>query len=259
MRIKRLQEPAAFTAFVLLIFLTAAWSLRHQGQVYPKNVHLDAAPSFQTMPTTRQLGSRQNNRVHVVQIFDAGSLQVSKPRPVREKPVRQQKVGTPPKLAQQGNWPTIDADYSSIGFDGFLDIVDRLGGRFFLLTHNGLGPEVSLRDSTILGPNVEPGLAVSRPYLVTDEEVARRLRSLPLPRGAKRGSVVLLLSGWFDAMLWREIDRAVTQAGQSLSSVAVIQARYVQSPSGTYLALGRMRVRSKQGVVELKKLIRLPL
>ena len=270
MTIRCKRKPIPLLLLSLLIIGAAAWWFWNQGST-AEQVRLDQASSrpATTAQALTNSSQREAVEVHIVSVIDASTLPnvvpagaegmpIPRRKPLipRQKPRQQNKQGAQSQF-QQGNWPTLDADYSSLGFDSFLDIINRLGGRFFLLVNGSLGPEVSLTDGRILGPRLEPGLAIARPYLVTDEVIQKRLPN-SLPSGANRNSVVLLLSSWFDRVLWQELERAVSQQGEKLENIVLIKAAYVKRPSGFYLSMEKVVVRGTGKVLHLNRSIRLP-
>ncbi len=51
-------------------------------------------------------------------------------------------------------------------------------------------------------------------YLVKDEEVRERLNGMRMPPGSRRDRVVLLLTNWFDRVLWNELRDIAELNGQ---------------------------------------------
>ena len=139
-----------------------------------------------------------------------------------------------------------------------MNLVERLGGRFFLLTKDGLGAEISLRDGRILGPSVEAGLAISRPHLVTDPAINQRLKTLSLSKEISVASAVLLWSEWFDNYLWEQIEAALSQHGHTLENITLIKAAYTKTKHDVFLSLHSAVVRENGKRLKLDWIIRLP-
>lgn len=239
-----------FFLSLLLLFVLVLYLPQHSNKVV---LTLDAPSSPQT--------TAEKTKPRLVQTFDAATLKTipnARLATKLDKPT-QKEIGVEPKPEirtspqKKGTAPTLDADFSKIGFDTYLNVVERLGGRFFLLTEQGLGPEVSLKEGRVLGPRVEAGLAVDRPHLVTDPAIRQRLKSL------STSSAVLLWSAWFDAFLWEQIEEAVLEQDQTLNNIALIKAAYHQKSSVIYLTLFSAVVREDGTEIDLNRVIRLPL
>ncbi len=70
---------------------------------------------------------------------------------------------------------------------------------------------------------------------------------------------MLLLSGWFDRLLWRGLENAVSQHGERLANIALIKASYVKKSGGVYLSIGRVVVRGNGKTLHLNRSVKLPL
>lgn len=209
----------------------------------------------QADPTPQRSGSLTPGKVtRIVPLYDAGSLPVlqlnlpssatAAPTPTQSSVQQAREAGPDRATFEKGTWPILELEYDQLGFDRYLGVIEKLGGRFYLLINGtALGPEVSLRQGLILGPRAEGGAATDRPYLVSDSVIRKRLADVELPFGAARGSVVLLLSRWIDESLWKVIERSVSRQGLALEDISLVKGSYVKDGAGVYLRLDTALVR----------------
>lgn len=155
-------------------------------------------------------------------------------------------------------WPVLVANYSAIGIDAYLKAIARLGGRFHVLVKDRIGPEVDMVAMRVLGPAIDSGLALKHPHFVEDKEIRARLELLQLPLGANREGVVLLLSGWFNRVLWGTVADGVMAPDLKIQDLAEVEASYVKADDGFFLHLGNAKVRATGGTVRIDRLIQLP-
>ncbi len=198
--------------------------------------------------------SRKSARL--VPLYPAGSLVLARPRPkpagakVRERKEMRRaarkpapaKPGSPPSPAVEGERPVLEVDYQEIGFDRYLDVIERVG-RFFVLIETGdgagLGPEVSLRAGAIVrtGGHDTDALASTRPHLVSDPGIRERLAVIGLPAGANGDRLVLLLTKPFDSLLWDTIRESLSKKGLALNDIARVRGAYEEGRNGVFLRL----------------------
>jgi hypothetical protein len=199
--------------------------------------------------------SRKSARL--VPLYPAGSLVVAKPRPkparakVRERKETKRTAGKPapakpgslPSPEVEGKRPALEVDYRDIGFDRYLDVIERVG-RFFVLIETGdgagLGPEVSLRAGAIVrtGGHDMDVLASARPHLVSDPGIRKRLAVIGLPAGAHGDRLVLMLTKPFDSLLWDTIRKSLSKEGLALNDIAQVKGAYEEGRNGVFLRLG---------------------
>ena len=194
--------------------------------------------------------SRKSARL--VTLYPAGSLAVAKPKPagakVRERKKTRRdagkpapaKPGSPLSLEGEGKRPVLEVDYQEIGFDRYLDVIERVG-RFFVLIETGdgagLGPEVSLRAGAIVrtsGHDMDV-LASTRPHLVSDPGIQERLAAISLPAGAHGDRLVLMLTKPFDSLLWDAIRESLSEKGLALNDIAQVKGAYEEGRNGVFL------------------------
>ena len=139
-------------------------------------------------------------QARIVTLYPAGSFTVKKTKP-KSKPPKKKQVEKPPikqkvevkKLEVQpqkkptpkhkdvprvshtfkGDRPTLEVGYGDIGFDRYIDVMERVGRLFVLIDDEGqikLGPEVSLKRKKRLGERgIDEGrFALDRPHLISD-------------------------------------------------------------------------------------------
>ncbi len=198
--------------------------------------------------------SRKSARL--VPLYPAGSLVVAKPKPagakVRERKNKKTKraarkpapakPGSPPSPKVEGKRPILVVDYRDIGFERYLNIIERVG-RFFVLieTKNGarLGPEISLRARSVVrtGGRDMDVLALARPNLVSDPGIRERLAAIGLPAGAHGDRLVLMLTKPFDSLLWDTIRELLANNGLALNDIAQVKGAYEEGRNGVFLRL----------------------
>lgn len=170
----------------------------------------------------------------------------------------------PPSMARDGDRPILDVNYDEIGFEKYLDIIERVGRLYVLIsTPDGLkmGPQVSLKKKALVpGAKSDVGdLAFDRPHLVSDPRIQERLAEVNLPEGASNDSVVLLLTKPFDSVLWDAISATISQSGLVLGAVAQIKGAYVKGRTGVFLRLDRAVPKSGKGEIALNRQVRVTL
>ena len=210
------------------------------------------AASQATSQAARNESRTSRKSARLVPLYPVGNLYVSKPEPkTPQLPPAENRAAaspppedapSPPSPELEGERPVLEVGYEEIGFDKYLDIIERVG-RFFVLTEteNGvrLGSEVSLREGTVLPSNAidMDVLATNRPHLVSDPRIQERLAAIDLPPGAHDDSVVLILKKPFDSVLWDIIEEAVSGRGLALDEIARIRGAYEENAKGVFLRL----------------------
>lgn len=183
------------------------------------------------------------------------------------KPRTQQSPISKPQLSsteRDGDRPILDVNYDEIGFEKYLDIIERVGRLYVLIsTPDGLklGPQVSLKDKALVpgGKMDVDDFALDRPHLVSDPHIQERLMEVNLPEGASNESVVLLLTKPFDSVLWDAISATISQSGLVLGAVAQIKGAYVEGGRGVFLRLDQAVPKSGRGEVALNRKVRVTL
>jgi hypothetical protein len=221
--------------------------------------------------------------IRLVTLYPAGSLKIPKSEQVKVTSTEKTKRSSPPrkltksspipKSAPQPNPPSVERDgdrpvlevsYDEIGFDRYLDVIERIG-RLFLLVVQGqnmrLGPEVSLRTLSVLGsgPSHTEHLAVERPHLVNDPFIRDLLSAIILPSGALDDRIVLLLNQPFDDLLWELIRETAREKNIRISDIAKISGSYVGKKSGVFLILQHVVLRNSNKRVSFARHIRVTL
>ena len=215
----------------------------------------DAASPSRAADSPASAKARNSRKsARLVALYPAGSLAVAKPKPagakVRErkkmkraarKPIPA-KPGSPPSPVVEGKRPVLEVDYQDIGFDRYLDVIERVG-RFFVLIETGdgarLGPEVSLRAQAVVrtGGHDMDVLASARPHLVSDPGIQVRLAAIGLPADARGDRLILLLTKPFDSLLWDTIREALSKKGLALNDIAQVRGAYEEGRNGVFLRL----------------------
>jgi len=219
--------------------------------------------------------SRKSQEVRVVTLYPAGSISVRKPPPKEKPPVRKVKaqkkrVEAPKKKTKPlkvlakttpmktkpppekdiphvsrtyiGERPKLEVGYDYIGFDRYIDVMERVG-RLFVLIEDGdkvkLGPEVSLIRRTILGDRgiEKEQYAVDRPHLISDPFIGEILSELDLPETALKDRVVLLFNSPFDDLLWDVIASVADAKNITLGSIMQVSGDYIEKGDGIILKL----------------------
>lgn len=183
-----------------------------------------------------------------------------RPRP----PVNKVDKSGIPSLKLSGERPVLDVSYETIGFDRYLEIIEKVG-RFFLLIDKGgniaVGPEISLLRGAVM-PGVRgdmSGLAVKRPNLVRDSQVSRRLEIMGLPPDAIEDRVILLLRKPFDRLLWNAVRSGLSSKGLALKDIARIEGAYEEIDDNVFLKLEVAVARDGRREVPLEKRIKVSL
>ncbi len=189
----------------------------------------------------------------------------AEPKEIQDPPERPTVQNQPVAIvASAAEWPSLEVAYDRIGFERYLEVVERVG-RFFTLVRRdgsmGLGPHVSLRWGYVDGALDADlrGLAERRPHLVRDPKIRNRLASLRLPPDADRESLVLVFTEPFDSLLWNAIGDAVHRHGIALKDVGHVKGTYVEAPNGVFLDLESAFVREGGAEFRLDRRMRVSL
>jgi len=199
-----------------------------------------------------------------VPLYPAGDIYVEKPKPKKEPPIKKPPRKSPPMPAFDGDRPVLEVGYDAIGFERYLEVIERVG-RFFVLIDGAegveLGPEVSLRDGTLNGMEYADTdhLASERPHLVSDPRIQERLAAIGVPSDAYDDSVVLMLTRPFDSLLWDVIGEALAKRGLALDEVTEIDGAYVEGGNGVFLHLDAAIAKTDQRRVPLGRRLRISL
>jgi hypothetical protein len=237
-----------------------------EDQVQPKNER-----SSKATPKHINAKPEMTKKARLVPVYDSGSL--SSPEPVTQdkenikvpQPVSKKVKATPPKAQptplKNGERPFLEVDYDKIGFEEYLDVVERVG-RFFVLVStekgNGLGPEISLRNKMMYGTS-EPfaeDLASKRPHLVSDPKIQERLSTIDLPKNALRDRVVLIFTKPFDSLLWDEISQSVARSGFEMTAILKVHGSYEKNAKGVFLKLSSAITKKDNKKITLNKNLR---
>ena len=213
----------------------------------------------QRNPVTRKKQTRKIPQVRVVTLYPAGSLAVKKPekKPVVKKVVTPKPVVRPMKTvavkekdvptvsrSYKGDRPKLEMGYEAIGFDQYIDVMERVGRLFVLIEDDNkveLGPEVSLKRKTLLGDRgiQNRRYALDRPHLIADPFIEDLLSELELPSNALKDRVVLVFNRPFDNLLWDIIGSVAAANDLNLENIAQVSGDYVDNGNGIFLRLDR--------------------
>ena len=187
----------------------------------------------------------------------------TKPTTSTEKPVARRRAPSPVSRKLDGDRPQLEVAYDEIGFPRYLDVIERVGRLFVLVTTEAgprLGPEISLKRQLIYPRSADMSiLAVKRPHLVSDERILGRLEKIAIPKEAIADSVVLILTKPFDSLLWDTITETLKQRGLRLDQVSRIKGGYVEGSNGVFLRLDSVEVRATGKQVRLDRKLRVSL
>jgi len=187
----------------------------------------------------------------------------AKPTTSTEKPVARRRAPSPVSRKLDGDRPQLEVAYDEIGFSRYLDVIERVGRLFVLVTTEAgprLGPEISLKRRLIYPRSADMSiLAVKRPHLVSDERILGRLEKIAIPKEALADSVVLILTRPFDSLLWDTITETLKQRGLRLDQVSRIKGGYVEGSNGVFLRLDSVEVRATGKQVRLDRKLRVSL
>ena len=167
------------------------------------------------------------------------------------------------RKALSGDRPVLEVDYEVIGFNRYLEVIERVGRLFVLIeTKAGtqLGPEVSLKRQMIYDKKADMSvLAVKRPHMVSDEKIFHRLSAIEIPENALADSVVLILTKPFDDLLWSTITKTLKRQGVQLKQISHIVGVYTSGPKGVFLRLDGAVIRATGKKISLGHRIRVSL
>ncbi len=222
----------------------------------------DEQASDEPPPPSTESNPVQNNThasrktARLVPLYPAGSLYVEEPEPepAKPEPTRVEPASPParapdgtltspvPPFRLEGKRPALEVDYETIGFERYLDVIERVGRLFVLLKGKngvGLGPEVSLRQGIVLqtGSHDMDVLATNRPHLVSDPRIRESLAAIGLPAGAHEDRLVLMLTRPFDSLLWDTVWQSLYKQGLAIENIAQIRGAYVEGRNGVFLRL----------------------
>jgi hypothetical protein len=166
---------------------------------------------------------------------------LAKTTPTNTKPPQEKDI---PHVSRTytGERPKLEVGYDYIGFDRYIDVMERVG-RLFVLIEDGdkvkLGPEVSLIRRTILGDRgiEKEQYAVDRPHLISDPFIRELLTELDLPETALKDRVVLLFESPFDDLLWDVIASVAAAKNIALGSIMQVSGDYIEKGDGIFLKL----------------------
>jgi hypothetical protein len=270
-----------FLLTVLTVFLFGASKWISSGKTIPHKQTEKATPEKQNTQVNQAKINRKredsstSQEVRVVTLYPAGSISVRKPPPKEKPPVRKvkaqrkrveapKKKTNPPKVQVKatptktkpppekdvphvsrtytGERPKLEVGYDYIGFNRYIDVMERVG-RLFVLIEDGdkvkLGPEVSLIRKTILGDRgiEKEQYAVDRPHLISDPFIGELLTELDLPETALKDRVVLLFESPFDDLLWDVIASVAAAKNIPLGSIMQVSGDYIEQGDGIFLKL----------------------
>ncbi len=232
--------------------------LSSRTQIPDEQASDESAPPPTESNPVRNNTHTSRKTARLVPLYPAGSLYVAEPEPEPEKPepepVHAEPASPPAKapdttltsqissLFLEGKRPALEVDYETIGFERYLDVIERVG-RFFVLLKGkngvGLGPEVSLREGIVLRTSSHDMdvLATNRPHLVSDPRIRESLAAIGLPADAHEDRLVLMLTKPFDSLLWDTVWESLYKQGLAMEDIAQIKGAYVGGRNGVFLRL----------------------
>lgn len=152
----------------------------------------------------------------------------AEPQPDPPRPPAEPPKAAPSAPSRRGELPGLMVEFSALGLERYARLTERLGGAFFAYmgseAANPLGPRISLAARRVLALGETSDLASDRPYLVSDPDVAERLRGIELPPGASQASVVMMWPRWLDRAVWSTVAVALSDSGARSEDVARIEA-----------------------------------
>jgi len=270
------------TVLTALLFGVSQWLSNNPLALHEQSQK--ASANKKQMAPKRQASKRvtpQKRSVRMVTLYPAGSIAVKraqprvkppakiikiskpKPRPVKKQRQPVMKVANASK-PREGDRPTLEVGYDSIGFERYVEIMERIGRLFVLVEEDNrikLGPEVSLkRRELIPSTGIRKGrYAVNRPHLIADPFIQDQLAGLKLPATALTDRVVLILNRPFDAMLWDAISEIAATKNVDLARIARISGRYVSKSNGIFLQLSHAILKNTLKEFSFRKSIRVTL
>jgi len=228
-------------------------------------------------------------RATVVTLYPAGSLNIKKPKPKSKTAKKKTKVKPPkphiqaiktptpqrkptpetkdiPRINRtyDGDRPTLEVGYEEIGFDRYIDVMERVGRLFSLLDEGGrvtLGPEVSLKRKALLGDRgiEDERYALNRPHLIADPFIESLLINLDLPTTALKDRVVLVFNRPFDNLLWDVIGDVASSYDLNLTNISQLSGKYVDRENGIYLQFTGAMMKDTRKVIPFNRSIRVTL
>ena len=181
-----------------------------------------------------------------------------KTNPKKAKPIKKTKQLSQKKPLSQsremhGDRPVLELTYKDIGFDRYLNIIERVGDLFVLVdtpAGNRLGPEVSLSTGILYSGHRNLNvLAVNRPHKISDEKIEERLLRINIPKNAITDSVVLILQKPYDELLWDAVSESLAKKNLHVTDVTIITGNYREKNAKIFLDL-EVAVRKDDGKVE---------
>ena len=286
-----------FILVVLTLFLFGVSKRFSADTATPLKQASNPAPEKPNTKVTREEPNSKSgirpdlSAVRVVTLYPAGSISVKKPQP-KEKPVikkekaPEKKFVTPkkkkrapkpkvktvvdakpppekdiPNLSRfyDGERPTLEVGYEYIGFDRYIDVMERVGRLFVLIEEDGrikLGPEVSLLGNR----GIEHArYAIDRPHLIADPFIVDRLSQLDLPHTAIHDRVVLMFNTPFDDLIWDIIKNVAEKKNLSLGKIMQISGDYIERGNGIFLQLTHAVIRDTLEELPFHRSIRVTL
>ena len=261
-------------------WLSANTSIPHrQDQNASEEKQKDTENRKKPAPEKRK--ARQTPQVRVVTLYPAGSIAVRKPQPKKKpEPVNTE---APRKKAEltvtntapekdipyisrfyTGDRPTLEVGYEKIGFDRYIDVMERVGRLFVLIDDGGqvkLGPEVSFRRRALIGDRgiEKERYAVDRPHLIADPFIVEILSELDLPAIALTDRVVLVFNNPFDNLIWDVIGSMAAARDLTLANISRVSGTYIKRGQGIFLQLTHAVIKDTLKEMSFSRSIRVAL
>jgi hypothetical protein len=272
------------SVLTLLLFGASEW-LSINPKIPNKLSQSQKNSNKKSLPKYQRNEKSQSQPIRMVTLYPSGSIVVEKV-PVRvlapKKPPNQAKKYSKPKRKPvrkrrpaakknavvsprlKGDRPNLEVSYQGIGFEKYIDVIERVGRLFVLVEEEGrlkLGPEVSLkRQEVFLSSGFEKGrYALDRPHLISDPYINSFLSVLNLPKTAITDRVVLVFNSPFDNLLWSVISNVAAEHNLKLSNLSQISGEYIDNGDGIFLQFSHARFKNSQIITPFNRTIRVTL
>jgi hypothetical protein len=272
------------TVLTLLLFGASEW-VSSNPKISNKLAQSQKNSGRKPLPKYQPSQKSKSQPIRMVTLYPSGSIVIEKPpvktSPPKKIPKKIEKVSKPkrkpvkkrPPVAKKnavvsqrfkGDRPNLEVSYQGIGFEKYIDVIERVGRLFVLVEEDGrmkLGPEVSLkRQEVFLSSGFERGrYALDRPHLISDPYINNLLSGLNLPQTAITDRVVLIFNSPFDNLLWSVINSVASEHNLKLSNLSQISGEYIDTGDGIFLQFSHAKFKNSQIITPFSRTIRVTL
>ncbi len=257
---------------VLVIFLLIGLqSINNVDKKYRNQVSEEAKEDKSETSFTRIIKNPQNSISSIIPLYKSGDL-ITHNRPekktfkkinsasktVKSKTKNFSKDNSTTKKRDNltGDRPVLDVSYSDIGFQRYVELIEKKGRLFLLLDNAGkleLGPAITLNESKILKhSNDMSRLAVSRPHMISDNMIKENIANIDIPKTALAESVVLIFHKPFDSVLWDTIEDTLDKVKVSMSEVSQVTGEYMYKNKRIMLVFKNAILKKNGQIIPLK-------